>query len=274
MEDACAACGWSPEQWEGVPVYLSSRDLSNPLFSDYRANYDRIAEVDLADSIQPEAFLAVQAERLEGYVGDVRGQRVCDVGIGQGILFERLRRAGPARLVGVDIAIEYLDRVDRDRAEVLVANAENLPFSEEFDVVVAADVMEHVIHLADFLVSVRQALVRGGRFVVRVPFKEDITKHSRIAGCEYDLVHLRTFAKDSLKDMLQRAGFRVESIHYDGFEATRARAPIAATRVGRRGWHEIVERRFDGGPGLYDIDPRLGRLLMTPIAITAVASRR
>jgi SAM-dependent methyltransferase len=273
-EEACGVCGWSPQQWQSVPVFLSNRDLSNPLFADYRSNYDQIAEADLAESIQPEAFLDVQAERLDGHIGDVRGQRVCDVGVGKGILFERLRRAEPARLVGVDIAVEYLERVAREGAELMVANAENLPFRDEFDVVVAADVMEHVIHLADFLVSVREALVRGGRFVVRVPYREDITKHSRIDGCEYDLVHLRTFAKDNLTDVLRRAGFRVGRIHYDGFEAARARSGITATRLGRRLWHEIVERRFDGGPGLYDVDPRLGRLLMTPIAITAVASRR
>ena len=257
-----------------MPVFLSSRDRQDDLFAKYLANYDRIAEADLQRSIQPEAFLEVQARRLHAHIGEVGGLRVCDVGVGQGILFERLRADRPARLVGIDIAMDYLRRVAPNGDEVFMANAENIPFRDEFDLVVAADVVEHVVQLADFLVSARESLVQGGRLVVRVPFKEDITKHSRIAGCAYELVHLRTFAKDNLVDVLWRAGFGVESVHYDGFVAARARAGITATRLGRRLWHEIVKHRFEGGPGLFDVDPRLGRLFMTPKAITAVARRR
>ena len=108
--DRCVACGWEPQTRDGIPVFLSGRDRTNQLFADYLANYDRIADVDLEESTQPEAFLDVQAERLLRHIGDVRELHACDVGIGKGILFDRLRRLHPARLTGIDIAMSYLAR--------------------------------------------------------------------------------------------------------------------------------------------------------------------
>jgi SAM-dependent methyltransferase len=272
--EMCHRCGWTPEQRDGLPIFLSSRDRSDRLFARYLANYDAIAEVDLKESIQPEGFLAVQAEHLHHHIGDVRGQSVCDIGIGKGILLGRLQHCGPARLTGVDIATRYLDRFSGCEDVTLVfANAENLPFRDEFDLVVAADVVEHVVNLGDVLVSAHEALVPGGRFVVRVPYREDMTKHARLRGCPYEFVHLRNFAKDNLTDVLRRSGFRVETIHYDGFLPSRGRGVLTRTRVGRRAWEQVVERVFGGEEGIFRVKPYIGRLLMTPVVITAIASK-
>jgi SAM-dependent methyltransferase len=228
----------------------------------------------LEESIQPEAFLAVQAERLRDHIGDVRGARVLDLGIGKGILLEQLRASEPAGLTGVDIALSYMRRfADAEDVDVVFANAENLPFREHFDLVVAADVVEHVINVADLLVGVHEALAPNGRFLVRVPYREDITQHSRLRGCPYEFVHLRTFAKDNLTDMLLRAGFRIDAVHYDGFDPSRARAAMTRTRGGRVLWRQAVARLFGGEEGVYRMNAYLGRLLMTPIVITVVARK-
>lgn len=273
--ERCGRCGWERERRDGVPVYLSGRDRENQFFASYLANYDRIAEVDLGESIQPEAFLAVQAERLEHHIGDVRGLRVCDLGIGKGILLERLLRAGAAHVTGVDIAMRYLERFSgRTDMSVLFANAENLPFREEFDLIVAADVVEHVVNVGDLLVGAREALAPEGRLVVRVPYREDMTQHAHLNGCMYELVHLRNFAKDNLTDLLRRSGFAIDAVRFDGFFAWRARGPLAGTRGGRLIWRGIVAGVLGGEDGLYRINPVLGRLLMTPMVITAVARKR
>src|SRR3954447_18554164 len=145
--DSCPSCGWHLRRaGAGVPVMLSTADQTSSLFAAYTANYERIANDDLMESIQPAEFLDVQADRLQHHIGDVSGRRVCDVGIGQGLLFERLRHAQPMSLTGIDIAPPYLERFSEwHDVELVVANAENLPFREEFDVIVAADVLEHVL---------------------------------------------------------------------------------------------------------------------------------
>jgi len=271
---SCPACGWERLDRDGIPDFLSSSDRGAALFSRYTENYDRIADDDLKESIQPAAYLDVQAERLYSYVGDLQGRRVCEIGIGQGRLFEQMRRAGPARLTGVDISQAYLARfVALDGIDVLVANAENLPFHNEFDLIVSSDVLEHVLNVGDFLVSVRDALVDRGQFVVRVPYREDVTQYARRNDCPYEFVHLRNFARDNLRDLLERAGFSVKRIGCDGFNAGRARRYISRTLLGR-GLFYLAVVRPRGDDGVARIDPRVGRLMMVPQEITAVAYKR
>ena len=150
---------------------------------------------------------------------------MCDVGIGKGILFEKLRRGGVASLVGVDVSAPYLLRfAGLEDVRIVLANAENLPFRDSFDLVIATDIAEHVLNVGDLMISVREALAPGGRFVVRVPYKDNMLQYARLNGCDYDMVHLRNFAEDNLKHLLTQSGFVVEHLHYDGFN------PIARAR--------------------------------------------
>ena len=189
-------------------------------------------------------------------------------------MFDALRTAGAASLVGIDIARPYLERfTGLDGAQVVLANAENLPFRNAFDVVIATDILEHVVNIGDFMLSVHESLVPGGRFLARVPFKDDMLQYARLNGCQYEMVHLRNFASDNLTDLLRRTGFAVERLRYDGFYASRARPWVGRTRLGRRLLHEFSERIVGGSRQLEQFDGRFGRLLMDPLVITAVAHR-
>jgi SAM-dependent methyltransferase len=271
----CPACGWEGSRLDGVPVMLSSRDRASELFSRYLANYDRIAEDDLEVGIQGDRLQQLFNDRALGYLGDLAGRRVCDVGIGKGILFEKLRRGGVASLAGVDISMPYLRRfATAGDAHVVLANAENLPFRASFDLVIATDIAEHVLNIGDLMLSVWEALVPDGRFVVRVPYKDNMLQYARLAGCEYDMVHLRNFAEDNLEHLLTHTGFAVEAMHYDGFNADRARPWVMRTRAGRRAFHELMFRGLGGGERVERLNPRIGRRLMDPFVVTAVARRR
>ena len=82
-----------------------------------------------------------------------------------------------------------------------------------------------MLNVGDLMISIREALAPGGRFVVRVPYKDNMLQYARLNGCDYDMVHLRNFAEDNLKHLLTQSGFVVEHLHYDGFNA-RSRAPV------------------------------------------------
>jgi len=273
--ERCSDCGRAFEREDGVISLLATADRDEPIVSAYRDHYERIAADDLQQSIQLEDHLELEADRLIDAVGDVRGLAVCDVGVGKGMLLERLRARGARSVTGIDLARPYLRRLSgRNGVRLVLADAERLPFRSEFDVVVSSDVLEHVLNVGDFLVSVRNALRPGGRLVVRVPHMDTLTSYATQTGYRYRFVHLRSFDGTSLRRLLEEAGFDVQRMFYSGFYAGRRRRLFAANpRVDRR-FQRMLLRHY-GGPGrVTRIRPRLGRLLMKPNAVTAVALSR
>jgi SAM-dependent methyltransferase len=274
--DACQSCGFAIESVDGIPVLLSSRDRQTQLFQDYLSLYEGIAAADLEASIQPTEYLRLKAERFFAHLGDLRGRRILEVGVGQGMLFEQVQQAGPRELIGVDIAPEYLRvraQAGGEAVRVAVANVENLPFAGRFDVVVASDVLEHVLGLPDALVSIHRALAPGGRLVLDLPYRENLLQYSRLLGCPHELVHLRTFDRRVVLDLLNDGGFQVEHIGYDGFLPGRERRLINLDTIGGRVYRWLIERRFGNLAGVSAIDPRLGRYLIRPATIIAVARK-
>lgn len=271
----CEHCGRVFERDGDIPTLLSKDDLAEPIAQAYREHYDRIAADDLAEGIQIEDHMMIEADRLLATVGDVRGLAVCDVGVGKGMLLERLAAAGPRSLVGVDLALPYLQRLTgRDDAQLVRADAERLPFRSEFDVVVSSDVLEHVLNVGDFLHSVREAIRPGGRFVVRVPHMDTLTSYASQNGYRYRFAHLRAFDGRSVRRLLREAGFDVTHLRYSSFYASRRRRLFRTHPAIDRSFQHMLVRRYGGAGQVNRIDPRVGRLMMTPNVVTAVAVRR
>jgi hypothetical protein len=65
----------------------------------------------------------------------------------------------------------------------------------------------------------------------------------------------------------------VEHLYYDGFAPTRARPWLQRTSVSTRLLNALGERVLGGQEGLERMSPRIGRLLMEPIVVTAVTRR-
>ena len=151
------------------------------------------------------------------------GCRILDVGCGAGALGDALRRAGAALVAGVerhpDAAATARNRLDL-LVEGDVATA-SLPFTpNSFDVVVFADLLEHV---ADPEAAVRRYLpylAPGGRVVISVPNMRFYTVLLRLLvdRWEYaesgvrDRTHLRVFTRRSLLALHAAVGLRVDEL--------------------------------------------------------------
>ncbi|HLO74947.1 MAG TPA: class I SAM-dependent methyltransferase [Magnetospirillum sp.] len=214
----CASCHWQGETNGRVRVMLSAADRDSALFKGYQGNYDRIAADDLASEILDLRYVGHQAANLVSVLGRrLRGARVCEVGVGQGYLARAMLKAGAASVTAVDIALPYLETLDHDRLVPVLANAENLPFQDEFDILTATDVAEHVLNLGSFLYCANKALRPSGLLVLRVPLVESLLKYSPFLGCRYRFVHLRSFSEDIIHRELPEAGFDIETFRRDGF---------------------------------------------------------
>ncbi len=268
-------CGWAVGARDGVPEYLSTHDRQSPLFADYIRTYDEIASDDLATSMQPKGLLERKSASIIELLGPLDpGTRVCDVGVGQGDVLGHLRARPGLQVTGVDIASPYLRRlVDDPAVDVLVANAENLPFAGAFDVVVSTDVIEHVLNVGDYLLSVHRALRPGGRFVVRAPYREDLLQYARQRGCSYDMVHLRAFDRRLLVEQLRAAGFQPQRVELDGYFPGRTRRWLGSGAIASRA--AGVAERTVLGPRyrLRRAHAFAAHALVLPVEITVAAQR-
>jgi SAM-dependent methyltransferase len=95
------------------------------------------------------------------------GERILDLGCGDGVLTEKLAALG-CDVVGVDASAEQVAGTRARGIEAHVASGEALPFRNEFDAVFSNAAM-HWMRNADAVIDgVRRALKPGGRFVAEM----------------------------------------------------------------------------------------------------------
>lgn len=274
-DQTCSECGWELDLVGGLPVWLSTADKNSHMFQDYLNNYESIGSDDLIESIQHPDYLTLQTDYLYSYLGDVHDLNVCEVGVGKGHLMERLHKAPVGHYTGIDICSAYLQTLNvTETTTLVIANAENIPYKNEFDLLIAADILEHVFSVGDFLYSANRALKMDGKFAVKVPYLEDINLYSQKRGCKYDYVHLRSFSKEVLKINLEGAGFEVVSFHYDGYWLSRLRKPFQNSRIFNFLKQKYMERYTITNDFIpYEISQFIGRLFMRPTEITAICKK-
>jgi trans-aconitate methyltransferase len=95
------------------------------------------------------------------------GERVLDLGCGDGALTERLVAAG-CRVTAIDSSAEQIGAARARGLDARRARAETLPFNEEFDAVFSNAVLHWIPDAAAVIASVHRALKPGGRFVAEL----------------------------------------------------------------------------------------------------------
>ena len=256
----CNSCGWRVAHVDGIPDFLSDRDRDGGVFGEYTALYERIAGDDLDAPIQADPLLDLEAERLLQALGPVAGATVCDVGIGRGFLFERLRAQRAAACSWGSTSpgpICAASKAATRRSGSCAPTPRTCPSAMELDAIVASDVLEHVLNPADFLHSALEALRPGGRLLLKVPYRENISQYRRADGCPYPMVHLRTFDRSLLRQAIEDAGLRAERFSYSGFYLDRWHPAIARLPVVPGLLKSRLKRRYGDDPGTNRMDPRL-----------------
>jgi ubiquinone/menaquinone biosynthesis C-methylase UbiE len=158
------------------------------------------------EGAEPERFAARRAFLLARVA---RGQRVLDLGCGDGAFAAELLAAG-CDVTMADVSAEALRRAraraPQARAVKLVEGAA-LPFAQDaFDAVWAGEVLEHVADVVGLLSEVRRVLRWGGRLLATTP------RHGRLVvapDTHFDprADHLRFFSARTLRAVLDDAGF-------------------------------------------------------------------
>jgi|JI10StandDraft_1071094.scaffolds.fasta_scaffold233464_2 2-polyprenyl-3-methyl-5-hydroxy-6-metoxy-1,4-benzoquinol methylase len=152
--------------------------------------------------------------------------RVLDLGCGSGSIAAALREAGH-HVVGVDLAPAA--GIDEAVDEFVSADLDNgLPPSvtslEPFDLVVAADVLEHVRAPEQLLADAHAVLAPGGVVLVSVPNFAHWYPRVRVAAGRFDYDrrgildagHVRFFTRRGIERLIAQAGYVVRRRHATG----------------------------------------------------------
>jgi SAM-dependent methyltransferase len=119
-----------------------------------------------------------------------------------------LREALPnARIVGSEIYInglEYAAKRLGGNVELYQMDAQAIPFSAEFDLIAACDVLEHIEADISVLEEMHRALKPGGGLLLTVPQHPFLwSQFDKLAH------HKRRYRRTELQDKCRRAGFKV-----------------------------------------------------------------
>jgi SAM-dependent methyltransferase len=267
--ESCEFCSWQGSNIDLLHILLSTKDMHSTLFNDYQSNYNKIASTDIESSIQSDSYLVTQSKKLFSYLPNVNNLDVLEVGIGKGLLLQQLTDYGIRSCTGIDISPNYLSRLtENERLNLYIANAENIPFHDHFDLVIASDILEHVLNVGNFLISLNRALKQGGHVVIRIPYLEDLTQYSQYRQCPYEFVHLRTFCKRTIASLLSNSGFKCLKFHYDGFNRYQVRHFPSFIR---RRIISYLNSKYPTEAEVASFPNYIGNLIMKPKEMTVIA---
>jgi len=164
-------------------------------------------------------FVAEYGAELLDVLAPRRGERILDLGCGDGVLTARLVQAG-CSVVGIDASADQVAAAKARGLDARVARAEALPFAGEFDAVFSNAALHWVRDAEVAARSVRNALKPRGRFVgefggagnitvIRAAIWSVLSRHGLDAGA----LNPWYFPSDhEYAALLGRQGFSVRSI--------------------------------------------------------------
>lgn len=135
-------------------------------------------------------------------------QRYMEVGCGTGYVLSGVNQAYPEAIltgsevfsVGLPFASSRVSGV-----ELLQMDARHIPYSEEFDVIGAFDVLEHIEEDEIVLTEMLRAIRPGGGIVLTAPQHPWLWSSQDEHAC-----HVRRYGVGELRDKVRNAGFNVE----------------------------------------------------------------
>jgi 2-polyprenyl-3-methyl-5-hydroxy-6-metoxy-1,4-benzoquinol methylase len=173
-------------------------------------------------------------------------RRVLELGCAGGMFGATLKQRFPgAEVIGIEAgraaaerAATRLDRVVHARIEGVDFEAEKAGWGE-FDTVIAADILEHLVNPWDLLLRLKRRLAPGAQVVASIPNVRNIWLVSRLllgGRWEYgergllDITHLRFFTLEEIRRLFAETGYVVEA---HGMSILPSLRPIYATYQGR-----------------------------------------
>jgi methionine biosynthesis protein MetW len=174
--------------------------------------------------LKDEKYYSFAKTELINLLPSVRG-RFLEIGCGEGATLEYVKRLGASYVAGVDICADAIDGASRRGLDVAIAadiEKDELPFSDkEFDCIIMADVLEHLVDPWDTLKRLAACMKDDGYMLLSIPnvryyrVLRDLILFGEWAYSDsgvLDNTHLRFFTLKEIKKLLEQAGLEISNL--------------------------------------------------------------
>jgi 2-polyprenyl-3-methyl-5-hydroxy-6-metoxy-1,4-benzoquinol methylase len=135
-----------------------------------------LSKVDLQESMQKTSFkefqlLAADAryKKMHQEIQKIKKGDVLEVGCASGDFLEILKKEG-WNCHGIDITKELVDQAKKKGINAKMGNVQNsIPFNKKFDVIIAGEIIEHMIDVNKFLEICDKHLKKNGTIMITTP---------------------------------------------------------------------------------------------------------
>jgi len=142
--------------------------------------------------------------------------KLLEIGCSSGFLLQDLKGLFPdADIIGSDVTLANLDRLGEHMPGIPLLQMDILQCplrGQQFDAVVALNVLEHIDDDREALRTVAGLLKPGGILVLEVPYGRNLYDYF-----DAYLRHVRRYAKKELREKIQNSGFEVLELGCLGF---------------------------------------------------------
>lgn len=178
-------------------------------------HWDRALEESWDD---PKRSWPTKSAMLETLAG--KGERIVDIACGNGSILRHLKARGYTDLHGLEISRLACDRLSAAGITMHCGRLPNIPLPDaSFDIVIASQVLEHVIRRRRFLTEVVRILRPGGRAFIFVP--------DNCLGPIDEPEHVIAYTANSLRRLLEDF---FQAVHIDSIRDANHEIPILFAR--------------------------------------------
>jgi 2-polyprenyl-3-methyl-5-hydroxy-6-metoxy-1,4-benzoquinol methylase len=197
----------------------TSKTISGPRLSRDSSRYEcAIPDFDLHPDPDSRTWI------LSDWVGT--GKRVLELGCSTGYMSEHLTKKRGCVVTGIEVDPTAAARASNFCCEVLVRDLNRSDWTAglaqgAFEVVLMADVLEHLVDPHELLVRIRQLLSPNATVVICLPnivhwitrVQILLGRFNYVDGGTLDHTHLRFYTVKTSREMIEGAGYRIMRAH-------------------------------------------------------------
>jgi SAM-dependent methyltransferase len=229
----CLVCGFGPVLVDGFYAYAPNLAHSGGGFkSSYFADLVCLEETNFWFQSRNQLILWALEEYCDNF------QSLLEIGCGTGYVLSGISKVFPhSTLQGSEIFVAGLDfaATRLPSVDLLQMDARDIPFQEEFDVIGAFDVLEHIEEDECVLAQVHAALKPHGFMLLTVP------QHAWLwSSVDEYACHVCRYAASDLHHKIRTAGFQI--VRSTSFVTSLLPAMMASRILQKK----VSNRKFDG----------------------------